>query len=100
MRMKTALAVIGLFAAAVSCGPQPLSKQELTQLGVDQVSSTRKAIADSYLRWIDATKAKNVDAAVSLYDDEAVMLPDDANTVKAKTRSAISISSGIAATTN
>jgi uncharacterized protein (TIGR02246 family) len=82
--MKTAILIVGLMAATVSCGPQPLSKEELMNLGEQQVSSVRKAIADGYLHWIDATKAKDVDAVLALYTDDAVVLPDHENTITGK----------------
>jgi len=82
--MKTAILVVGLMAATLSCGRQPLSKQELMNLGEQQVSSVRKAIADGYLHWIDATKAKDVNAVLALYTDDAVVLPDQENTIKGR----------------
>lgn len=59
------------------------SKQDLKNF-VQQLSSVRKAIADGYLHWIDATKAKDVEAVLALYTDDAVMLPDDGNMAKGK----------------
>ena len=82
--MKKAALMLALMAATLSCGPQPLSKRDLVRLGEEQVSSVRKAIADGYLRWIDASKAKDVDAVLALYDDDAVVLPDDDNLIKGK----------------
>jgi uncharacterized protein (TIGR02246 family) len=82
--MKKAILIIALMAATLSCGPQPLSKQELMNYGEQQSASVHKAIAEGYLHWIDATKAKDVDAVLMLYTDDAVVLPDDDNTVKGK----------------
>jgi uncharacterized protein (TIGR02246 family) len=82
--MKTAILIVALMGATLSCGPQPLSKQELMSLGEQQVSSARKAIADGYLRWIEATKAKDVNAVLALYTDDAVVLPDNENTITGK----------------
>lgn len=51
---------------------------------VQQEMAIRKAIADAYARWVDATKKKDVDAVMALYTDDAVMLPDKADTAKGK----------------
>jgi uncharacterized protein (TIGR02246 family) len=49
-----------------------------------QLTSTRQTIADGYVRWSDATKAKDVDAVVSLYTHDATILPDDGEPVSGK----------------
>src|ERR1700687_2222577 len=82
--MKIAVLVVALMAATLSCGPPPLSKQELLNLVKEHDLSVRKAIADGYLRWIEATKAKDVDAVLALYADDAVVLPDHENTITGK----------------
>src|SRR6266568_6755834 len=79
LRMIVVIVVASLLRAQTSSG----SKEDLKRF-VQQLSAVRKAIADGYLKWIDATKAKDVEAAVALYADDAVMLPDNANTVSGK----------------
>lgn len=49
-----------------------------------QLASTRTTIADGYVRWTEATKAKDVDAVVSLYTDDATILPDEGEPVSGK----------------
>jgi len=77
-----------MFVAVVAASPlraqTPSGSKEDLKRFVQQLSSVRKDIADGYLKWIDATKAKDVEAAVALYADDAVMLPDKGNTVSGK----------------
>jgi ketosteroid isomerase-like protein len=49
-----------------------------------QLADTRKTIADGYVRWTEAAKAKNVDAIVSLYADDATVLPEEKEAVSGK----------------
>ena len=51
---------------------------------LQQLSATSKTIADSYVRWTDAMKAKQVDALVSMYTDDATILPDEKEAVSGK----------------
>lgn len=82
--MKTVLVIIVLTASCVARAQSPSDPKEGLKALVQQQMAMRKAIADAYLRWIDATKRKDVDAVMALYTDDAVMLPDDSNTVKGK----------------
>jgi ketosteroid isomerase-like protein len=41
-------------------------------------------IADSYIHWTEAAKAKNVDAVVSMYSDDATVLPDEKEAASGK----------------
>ena len=61
----------------------PSEKSDLAVF-IGQLTSTRKAIADGYVRWTDATKAKDVEAVVSLYADDALVLPEGGDTVSGK----------------
>ena len=49
-----------------------------------QLGATRKTVADSYVRWTEAARAKDVDAVVSLYADDATILPDDSEAFSGK----------------
>jgi uncharacterized protein (TIGR02246 family) len=49
-----------------------------------QLADTRKTIADSYARWTEAVKAKNADAIVSMYADDATVLPEEKDAVSGK----------------
>jgi uncharacterized protein (TIGR02246 family) len=51
---------------------------------LQQLSATRKTIADSYVHWTDAMKSKQVDALVSMYTDDATILPDEKDAVSGK----------------
>jgi ketosteroid isomerase-like protein len=51
---------------------------------LQQISDTRKTIADSYVRWAEAVKSKNVGAIVSMYADDATILPDEKEAVSGK----------------
>jgi ketosteroid isomerase-like protein len=51
---------------------------------LQQLSATRKTIADSYVHWTDAMKSKQVDALVSMYTDDATILPDEKAAVSGK----------------
>jgi ketosteroid isomerase-like protein len=49
-----------------------------------QLSDTRKTIADGYIHWTEAAKAKNVDAIVSMYTDDATVLPEEKDAASGK----------------
>lgn len=55
---------------------------------VRQLASTRNTIADGYVRWTDATKARDVEAVVSLYADDALILPEDERQYRGRKQSA------------
>jgi len=42
-----------------------------------QLADTRKTIADGDVRWTEAARTKNVDAIVSMYTDDATVLPEE-----------------------
>ena len=42
------------------------------------------AIAANYRHWVDATQRKDVDAVLSLYDDDAIVLPPGAAPIRGK----------------
>ena len=49
-----------------------------------QITDTRKTIAESYVRWAEAAKAKDVDALISMYANDATILPDEKEAVSGK----------------
>ena len=49
-----------------------------------QLADTRKTIADGYVHWTDALKAKDLNAVVALYADDATVLPDEKDAVSGK----------------
>ena len=82
--MKIAIVMIALMTPCLAGAQASSDPKDGLKALVQQQMSMRKAIAEAYLRWIDATKKKDVDAVVSLYTDDAVVLPDDSNMVKGK----------------
>jgi len=54
--MKTLALMTVMLAAPLVCAQNPLDSKEYLKRFVAQVSSARNAIADGYLKWIDATK--------------------------------------------
>jgi uncharacterized protein (TIGR02246 family) len=49
-----------------------------------QLADTSKTIADGYVRWTEAAKAKNLDAIVSMYTDDATVLPEEKEAASGK----------------
>ena len=49
-----------------------------------QLAATRNNIADAYVHWTEAVKAKNIDAVVSMYTEDATVLPDEKDAVSGK----------------
>jgi uncharacterized protein (TIGR02246 family) len=48
------------------------------------LADTRQTITDTYVRWTEALKAKNVDALMSMYTDDATLLPEERDAVSGK----------------
>ncbi|MGH9641788.1 MAG: YybH family protein [Terriglobales bacterium] len=81
--------VIWIFALCVLCGaqaqtPQGIKSNKDVPEFLRQLADTRKTIADGYVRWTEAMKAKDVQAVSSLYKDDATILPDDGEPVSGK----------------
>ena len=51
---------------------------------LQQLADTRKAIADNYVRWTEAAEAQNLDAIVSIYTDDAAVLPEEKDAASGK----------------
>jgi len=49
-----------------------------------QLADTRKTIADGYVHWTESVKAKDIDAIVDLYANDATILPDRRESVSGK----------------
>ena len=49
-----------------------------------QLADTRRTIADGYVHWTEAVKAKNVDAIASMYSEDATVLPEEKDAVSGK----------------
>src|SRR5260221_4142750 len=75
--------VLGIVSVAGAQTSQDVKNKEVPTF-LRQLADTRKTIADGYVRWTDAMKAKNLDAVVGLYADNATLLPDEKEAVSGK----------------
>jgi ketosteroid isomerase-like protein len=76
VRGKTAIPIcLGFFSLLLplGCGPRPLSKEELSALDTRPAEEAAIRLADSY--WVKAAQSKQVDAWMTFYADDAVVLP-------------------------
>lgn len=83
MRVILWLATLGIVFAAHAQTNRDAKSKDVPEF-LRQLASTRTAIADLYVRWTEATKVKDVDAVVSLYTDDATILPDEGEAVSGK----------------
>ena len=70
------LAVFGTACLAGAQTSQDVKSKEVPAF-LRQLADTRKTIADGYVRWVEAAKVKNVDAILSMYTDDATVLPEE-----------------------
>jgi uncharacterized protein (TIGR02246 family) len=68
--------VLGIVSAAVAQTSEDVKNKEVPAF-LRQLADTRNTIAAGYVQWTDALKAKNLDAVVALYADDATLLPDE-----------------------
>src|SRR5215469_13844382 len=45
--------------------------------GNTDLQAIQASTGENYRRWVEATKHKDVDAVLSIYDDDAIVLPPD-----------------------
>jgi uncharacterized protein (TIGR02246 family) len=83
MRCRVWLAILSAACLAAAQTPQDTKNKDVPAF-LRQVMDTRKTIADNYTRWTEAAKAKNVDAVLSMYTDDATVLPDDKEAASGK----------------
>ena len=76
MRFVCVLVALGIVSAAGAQTSEDVKTKEVPAF-LRQLADTRNTIAASYVRWTDALKAKNLDAVVALYADDATLLPDE-----------------------
>ena len=80
--MKTILCiVIGCVTCCSAQTESPQKPNKEVSAFLRQLADTRKAIADSYVRWTEAAKRNDVDALVSVYAHDATILPDGKDAV-------------------
>jgi uncharacterized protein (TIGR02246 family) len=83
MKVWVWLALLGTVGVAGAQTSQDVKNKDVPPF-LRQLADTRKTIADSYVHWTEAAKAKNVDAIVSLYADDATVLPEEKEAVSGK----------------
>jgi ketosteroid isomerase-like protein len=77
------LAIVGAACFAGAQTSQDVKNKEVPAF-LRQLADTRKAIADGYVHWTEAAKGKNLDAVLSMYTDDAIILPDEKEAVSGK----------------
>lgn len=82
-KLVVCLAALGILSDAGAQTADDVKKKDVPEF-LRQLTDTRQAIADGYVRWTQATKMKDVQAVVSLYTDDAVMLPDEGEAVSGR----------------
>lgn len=70
------VAALGIASAIHAQTTQDVKNKDVPAF-LRQLADTRKTIADGYVRWTEAVKKKDLDGVVSLYTDDAVILPDE-----------------------
>ena len=83
MRFVLCVVALGLLSMARAQTTQDAKNKDIPEF-LRQLGDTRKTIADGYLRWTEAVKAKDVDALVGLYTDDATVLPEEGEPVSGK----------------
>ena len=83
MRFVLCVVALGLLSMARAQTTQDAKNKDVPEF-LRQLGDTRKTIADGYLRWTEAVKAKDVDALVGLYTDDATVLPEEGEPVSGK----------------
>ena len=83
--MKSALCVIALCIVSFlhAQTTQDVKNKDVPAF-LRQLADTRQTIADSYVHWTEAVKAKNLDAILSMYTDDATILPEEKDAVSGK----------------
>jgi uncharacterized protein (TIGR02246 family) len=77
------LALFGVTLSAAAQAPQDVKNKDVPAF-LRQLADTRRTIADGYVRWTEAAKAKNVDAIASMYTDDATVLPEEKDAVSGR----------------
>ncbi len=83
MKLGVWLAIVGVTCFAGAQTSQDVKNKEVPAF-LRQLADTRKTIADGYIQWTEAAKAKNVDAVLRMYTDDATVLPEDREAVSGK----------------
>src|SRR2546430_17354377 len=77
---------LAIFSASCLAGAQTAQdvKNKDVPAFLRQLADTRKTMADGYVRWTEAVKARNLDAIVSMYADDATVLPEEKEAISGK----------------
>jgi ketosteroid isomerase-like protein len=81
---KVVLGAATLCISVVHSQTDAATKSKEVPEFLHQLTATRNLIAEAYVHWTEAAKAKNVDAAVAMYTDDATVLPDEKDAVSGK----------------
>jgi uncharacterized protein (TIGR02246 family) len=83
VKFSLIVTLLGIVSVAGAQSSQDVKNKDVPAF-LRQLGDTRKTIADGYVRWTEALKAKNLDAVVGLYADDATLLPDEKDAVSGK----------------
>ncbi len=83
MKVWVWLTLLGTIGVAGAQTSQDVKNKDVPPL-LRQLADARKTIADGYVHWTEAARAKNVDAIVSMYTDDATVLPEEKEAVSGK----------------
>ena len=70
------VAMLGIVCVAYAQTAHDVKKKDVPEF-LRQLADDRKTIADGYVHWTEAAKAKNVDAILNMYTDDATVLPEE-----------------------
>jgi len=76
MKFGVWLAIVSTACLAGAQANQDVKNKDVPVF-LRQLADTRQTIADGYVRWAEAAKTKNLDAIVSMYTDDATVLPEE-----------------------
>ena len=83
MKFGLWLAILSAVCSAGAQTDQDVKNKDVPAF-LRQLTDTRKTIADSYVHWTEAAKARNLDAIMSMYTDDATVLPEEKEAVSGK----------------
>jgi uncharacterized protein (TIGR02246 family) len=83
VRFVLGMLAFGVLSVAHAQTTQDVKNKDVPEF-LRQLGGTQKTIADGYVRWTEAVKAKDVDALVGLYTDDATVLPEEGEPVSGK----------------
>ena len=76
MKFVLWVAMLGIVCVAYAQTAHDVKKKDVPEF-LRQLADDRKTIADGYVHWTEGAKAKNVDAILNMYTDDATVLPEE-----------------------